>query len=67
MADAPRVAVKSQLILMLSQRVRVGTPDNYHLFSCRDFNGRSGICHTLNYVTHSVLTNESIVNSVDAL
>ena len=27
MADAARVAGKSQLILMLSQRVRVGTPD----------------------------------------
>ena len=31
MADAPRVAVKSQLILMLSQRVRVGTPDSLHI------------------------------------
>ena len=28
MADAARVAGKSQLILMLSQRVCVGTPDN---------------------------------------
>ena len=33
MADASRVAGKSQLISMLSQRVRVGTPDTrlYHL------------------------------------
>ena len=30
MADAARVAGKSQLILMLSQRVRVGTPDRRH-------------------------------------
>ena len=30
MADAARVAGKSQLISILSQRVRVGTPDRYH-------------------------------------
>ena len=29
MADATRVAGKSQLISMLSQRVRVGTPDSW--------------------------------------
>ena len=48
MADAlPRVAGKSQLISMLSQRVRVGMPDSFNTRSQVTFHGPQFVVHVL--------------------